>query len=189
MLSKEHFQILVVGGSQGARRLNRIFLDTLERLSPEEKQKIAVTHITGKLDFESIKTSYGVLGIVHDIHPFFEDMPQLYQKEDLAVTRAGANTLFELALFGLPGIVIPYPHAGAHQKACHAIVIVDYGQTLGWPTVAKTLELLLVGQRHASAVKKFIVVGLSINKPGENVVHDGSVHTGSFRRQFAHRST
>jgi UDP-N-acetylglucosamine--N-acetylmuramyl-(pentapeptide) pyrophosphoryl-undecaprenol N-acetylglucosamine transferase len=44
-------------------------------------------------------------------------MHELYAEADMAITRAGAGTLSELALFGLPAVIIPYPHAGNHQKA------------------------------------------------------------------------
>ena len=55
----------------------------------------------------------GIEALVFDFH---ERMEELYPEADLALTRAGAGTLFELALFGLPGIVLPYPHADGHQE-------------------------------------------------------------------------
>ena len=48
--------------------------------------------------------------------PFCEKMEKLYQEADMALTRAGAGTLFELALFGLPAVVLPYPHVEGHQE-------------------------------------------------------------------------
>ncbi len=108
--------LLVTGGSQGAARLNELVVEALSRLTHEETKNLAVIHITGKMDYERVVESYESLQLKRDIYPFFDKMHALFQQADFAVTRAGANTLFELALFGLPALVVPYPHAGAHQK-------------------------------------------------------------------------
>ncbi len=110
------FRILIVGGSQGAHSLNQLWRDALERFSHEEKSKLAVIHITGKMDFESVKTMYLSKQINALVFPFHEHMEEVYPEADLAVTRAGAGTLFELAAFGLPAVVVPYPHAEGHQE-------------------------------------------------------------------------
>jgi len=107
---------LVVGGSQGARRINETVSKTLKLLSPEESEKIAVIHITGKQDFQKTEEAYHELKFPSHVYPFFDKMHELFPQIDFALTRAGANTLFELALFGVPAAVVPYPHAGAHQK-------------------------------------------------------------------------
>lgn len=112
----ELFHLLVVGGSQGARGLNQLILDAIFQLNPEEKEKIAVTHITGQSDYIRVREEYEKMKFSAKVYPFSENMPALYRSCDLAVTRAGANTLFELALFQTPAFVIPYPHAGAHQS-------------------------------------------------------------------------
>jgi UDP-N-acetylglucosamine--N-acetylmuramyl-(pentapeptide) pyrophosphoryl-undecaprenol N-acetylglucosamine transferase len=110
------FSILVVGGSQGAQGLNGIVMEAIELLSDEERSKIAVTHITGKRDHSVVLERYEGLALSCEVHPFYSAMDELFRRTDLAVTRAGANTLFELAAFGVPAFVIPYPHAGGHQK-------------------------------------------------------------------------
>jgi UDP-N-acetylglucosamine--N-acetylmuramyl-(pentapeptide) pyrophosphoryl-undecaprenol N-acetylglucosamine transferase len=110
------FTLLVTGGSQGAQGLNAIVTDAIAALSDEERSKIAVIHITGKRDQSWVAERYGQWVLSSEVHPFFGAMDKLFQKADLAITRAGANTLFELAAFGVPALVIPYPHAGGHQK-------------------------------------------------------------------------
>ncbi len=107
--------LLVTGGSQGARRLNQLVVQALLCLTPAERENLAVIHITGKFDYERVRKDYETLKLKCDIHPFFDKMHELFQQADFAVTRAGANTLFELALLGLPALVVPYPHAGGHQ--------------------------------------------------------------------------
>lgn len=108
-------QLLIFGGSQGAHTLNRLVMAAMAGLSREERGKIAVNHIAGDTDYEWIVSMYDELGIRASVWKFFELMGDLYEQADMAVTRAGANTLFELALFKVPAIVIPYPYAEAHQ--------------------------------------------------------------------------
>lgn len=110
-------RILIVGGSQGAHRINEIVLDAFARFANEEKAKIAVIHITGKADYEWVCAAYKRLNVSHQAYPFFDNIDELYRQADFALTRAGANTLFELALFRLPAAVVPYPFAEAHQAA------------------------------------------------------------------------
>jgi len=122
----DQIRILVMGGSQGARGLNRAVLDCWASLSDEEKNKFVVTHITGDKETEIVADQYRKLGISSRIYPFYENMAELFRGCDLAVTRAGANTLFELAFYGLPAFVIPFPYAGGHQKL-NAQVFAQYG--------------------------------------------------------------
>ncbi len=110
------FTLLVVGGSQGSRGLNTIVTDAIAALSDEERSKIAVIHVTGKRDQVWVTERYEKLALSNEVHPFYSAMDELFCRADLAITRAGANTLFELAAFGVPAFVIPYPHAGGHQK-------------------------------------------------------------------------
>ncbi|HNX69360.1 MAG TPA: UDP-N-acetylglucosamine--N-acetylmuramyl-(pentapeptide) pyrophosphoryl-undecaprenol N-acetylglucosamine transferase [Candidatus Omnitrophota bacterium] len=112
----QRLTLLVVGGSQGAKGLNEAVVGAMEELSREERDKIAVIHITGKQDQAWVSGRYKVLELRAEVHPFCGDMDRIFRRADLAVTRAGANTLFELAFFGVPALVIPYPHAGGHQK-------------------------------------------------------------------------
>lgn len=113
--TENKFKILVVGGSQGSRGLNQKILESFLQFSSEEKKKLAVIHITGRSDFEWVENSYRENGIQAEVHAFHSKMHELYGQVDMAITRAGANTLFELALFGVPSVVIPYPYAGGHQ--------------------------------------------------------------------------
>lgn len=140
------FSLLVVGGSQGANSINRAVLGAFSNLTSEEKNEFAVTHITGKSDFEAVSEAYRGLNIKARVFPFFENMEALYAEADLAVCRAGANTLFELALFGVPAILIPYPYAGGHQQE-NATEFVNRGAAFCEPEAALTAERLLTLMR------------------------------------------
>ena len=110
-------QILILGGSQGSSHLNHLIPQTFKLLSAEEKQKIAVVHITGVPDFPKLEHVYDDLGIENEVFSFTDEMPGFYGTSHLVIARAGAGTIAEAALFGLPSILIPYPHAGSHQIA------------------------------------------------------------------------
>ncbi len=113
---EKKFYILVLGGSQGSLALNRITLNFFSSLTSAEKNRIAVIHITGKIEFERIRTAYSNMKMEHQVYAFSEEMGKLYSAADLVVARAGAGTIFELAVFGLPSILIPYPFAYGHQS-------------------------------------------------------------------------
>ncbi len=108
--------LLVLGGSQGARALNRLVPEALARLS--STLDLRVVHQTGPTDLEETRAGYARAGIAAELAPFLDDMPARYAAADLAVCRAGASTLAELAAVGLGAVLVPYPHAvDDHQRA------------------------------------------------------------------------
>jgi UDP-N-acetylglucosamine--N-acetylmuramyl-(pentapeptide) pyrophosphoryl-undecaprenol N-acetylglucosamine transferase len=75
-----------------------------------------VIHLTGVKDYESMMRSYHRLGpFEHRVHSFVDRMEEAYSASDLIVTRSGASALFEIAFFGRPMILVPYPFAASHQ--------------------------------------------------------------------------
>lgn len=156
-----HFTILVVGGSQGAVRLNRAMTQAFFEWKTREKFKLAVIHITGENDVQRVTESYRKLGMPHQVHVFHPRMADLYPQADIAVTRAGANTLFELALFRLPAIVIPYPHAGGHQlqnaepfRRAGAVWVEEEDAVLSSPErIYCKLEELIENQSHLQLMR------------------------------------
>ena len=114
--SPDRVRVLLVGGSQGSQGINQLWERMLRLLSDEEKSRLAVTHITGEGERERFQKMYPAIGMRATVFAYREQMEELYSRADLAVTRAGAGTLFELALFGLPSIVFPYPYAEGHQE-------------------------------------------------------------------------
>lgn len=108
--------VLIYGGSKGARSINQAFYPVLSNLLI----KAQVLHVTGIDNYEeakSIKT--GLSNNAEEYHPIgylHEDMGAAFAAADLVVCRAGASTLGELPLFGLPAILVPYPYAWRYQK-------------------------------------------------------------------------
>lgn len=109
------FTVLVIGGSQGAHSLNERFVESLLRLDDKAKGGLQVIHITGLNDYGWVKEKYGRMRLAHKVYSFMDKIEDAYNASDLVVTRAGSSAIFEVALFGKPMILIPYPFAMSHQ--------------------------------------------------------------------------
>ena len=106
--------VLVMGGSQGARGVNRAVLEALPSLAARGVQ---VLHITGPGEFETLKTAYAASPVKSTVVPFCKNMGMAYAAADVAISRSGASSLTELSAFGLPVILVPYPTAADdHQR-------------------------------------------------------------------------
>ncbi len=105
----------VFGGSQGARQINETMLAALPQLAEDP---IEIFHQTGAADFERVQAAYKASGVSAEVVEFERDMPRRYRWAHLALCRAGALTLAELSLSGLPALLVPYPFAADnHQEA------------------------------------------------------------------------
>lgn len=122
-LRDDRFTLLVFGGSQGAMSINRAMLDYIIRSQNDE---IQVIWITGKTAYdETLRTLSDRVDIKHMrcrlfLSPYMYNMPDAMAISDLAVCRAGASTLSELALTGLPAVLIPYPYAAENHQEKNA---------------------------------------------------------------------
>ncbi len=114
-LDKSKFTILVIGGSQGAHFLNETFVKAVSKIDEYTRSNLQVIHITGVTDYKWALKAYGDLGLEHVVNSFIDRIEEAYSASDLVVTRSGASVIFELAFFGKPMILVPYPFANAHQ--------------------------------------------------------------------------
>ena len=113
-LSDSKQTVLVMGGSQGARGVNRAVVDALPLLAAHGVQ---VLHITGPSEYEGLKAAYAASPITAAVVPFCQEMGLAYAAADVAVSRSGASSLTELSAFALPVILVPYPTAADdHQR-------------------------------------------------------------------------
>ena len=108
--------LLVIGGSQGARALNRLMVQAVTQLSEALRRRVQIVHLAGAADLRFVQTAYAAAGVPARVFPFLYRMAEAYAAADLVVARAGASTVAEATCLGLPMIVIPYPHAGGHQR-------------------------------------------------------------------------
>jgi UDP-N-acetylglucosamine--N-acetylmuramyl-(pentapeptide) pyrophosphoryl-undecaprenol N-acetylglucosamine transferase len=108
-------RLLVLGGSQGARWLNEQVPDALAMLAGCD---IVVRHQSGPADRAATSERYARLGITAEVHDFLADIAAHYTWADVAICRAGALTVSELATVGLPSLLVPFPFAtDDHQRA------------------------------------------------------------------------
>ncbi len=108
--------LLVFGGSKGARSINQALAANLNQYLAE----MHVIHISGQDNWEETQAQLSKLNeeqrAKYHAYPFLEeDMGAAFAAADLVVCRAGASTLGELPLFGLPAVLVPYPHAWRYQ--------------------------------------------------------------------------
>jgi len=119
--------IIFLGGSQGAKAINDLALGVAKEL---QKMGIKIIHQAGERDFERVKKEYEELGVEVELYAFTKEMNHLMSRADLAVSRSGASTLWELCANGLPALFIPFPHAASDHQYHNAKFIVE--NDLGW---------------------------------------------------------
>lgn len=127
--------IVVVGGSQGAVAVNRL----VRQCAPAWLEAgAAIVHLTGESDPD-------IGSLQHPQYfelPFYDDMATLFQRANLAISRAGAGTMTELAVTGTPAILIPYPFAAEDHQAHNAAVFAAVGAAQVYRQADLTPELL-----------------------------------------------
>ena len=116
-ISEHRPVLLVFGGSRGARSLNHALLGII----PDLAESIQIIHVTGELDWPMVSSYYEGLAVEvrknYNPYPYLhENMPHAMRAADLVVSRAGASTMGEYPIMGLPAILVPYPYAWRYQK-------------------------------------------------------------------------
>jgi UDP-N-acetylglucosamine--N-acetylmuramyl-(pentapeptide) pyrophosphoryl-undecaprenol N-acetylglucosamine transferase len=119
-------QILVLGGSSGAHRLNLGVLNALKILNENDVQ-LSIIHQTGEADMRLVEESYQGLGCDAKVVPFIDDIAAALEWADLIIARAGAMTVSEIALAGRPAVFVPYPFHRDHQQQRNAQVLARVG--------------------------------------------------------------
>ena len=123
--SKRHFEVLIVGGSQGAHAINETVTDMLEHL--ENMSDFRFVHQTGAADEPSVRVAYRRRETEAIVKPFFNDMARRYAAADLVVCRAGATTVAELTAIGKGVIFIPFPFAADNHQVHNARTLAEAG--------------------------------------------------------------
>lgn len=119
--------IIFLGGSQGAKAINDLAISVVPKL---RNLGIHVIHQCGEKDYKRVQNAYDMLGIDVELYGFTKEIDTLISRADLAVSRAGASTLWELCSNGVVAFFIPFPYAAADHQYHNASYIVE--NNLGW---------------------------------------------------------
>lgn len=122
--AKHHgsLRLLVVGGSQGAARLNAVVPEAIAKL--QGRLPLEVRHQCGTRGLALTEARYAELGVEAEILPFIDDMPSAYAAADILICRAGALTVSEVAAAGIAAIFVPFPAAVDDHQTRNALALV-----------------------------------------------------------------
>jgi UDP-N-acetylglucosamine--N-acetylmuramyl-(pentapeptide) pyrophosphoryl-undecaprenol N-acetylglucosamine transferase len=142
-LRLEWLTVLVMGGSQGAHAINETMAAALPWLE-EWRERTQFLHLSGPRDETLVRDAYEKNGFEAKVMSFCNHMELAYSAADLVVARSGAATLTEIAAFGLPAVLIPFPQAaGDHQlhnarvfERAGAATVIEESQLAGLHTMA-----------------------------------------------------
>lgn len=150
--------LLVFGGSQGARQINQALCQLAPRLDPAAFE---IFHQCGAADVLAVTDAYRAAGLRAEVVAFEPDMPRRYAWAHLALCRSGALTVAELALAGLPALLVPFPQAADdHQSAnAHALAAAGAARVLSprpldQDTLLRELEALAADPSALAAMSR-----------------------------------
>lgn len=121
-------RVLVLGGSQGARKLNQIVPGMSSLLAPGIR--LEIWHQSGSRHYTETEAAYRELNCTARLEPFIENMAAAYAWADIVICRAGALTVAELAAAGAASILVPFPYAVDDHQTANARYLVDAGAAI-----------------------------------------------------------
>ena len=124
------FNLLVFGGSQGARFFGEFMPLAIAKLSREMLATLRLTQQVRPEDMDAVRAAYEELGFTFELQSFFVDMPKRIANSHLVVCRSGASTIAELGVIGRPAIMVPLPHALDNDQLRNAESFASAGA--GW---------------------------------------------------------
>ena len=121
-------QLLVVGGSLGAKALNDTVPQSLALIPAQQRPQ--VIHQSGAKQIDALRASYAAAGVAAVLTPFIDDTATAFAQADLVICRAGASTVTEIAAVGAAALFVPFPFAVDDHQTTNARFLVDQGG--GW---------------------------------------------------------
>jgi UDP-N-acetylglucosamine--N-acetylmuramyl-(pentapeptide) pyrophosphoryl-undecaprenol N-acetylglucosamine transferase len=117
--------LLVVGGSLGAKVLNDVVPQAVALLPVERRPK--VIHQSGEKQIDALRANYAAAGVEATLTPFIDNTAQAFAQADLIVCRAGASTVTEIAAVGAAAVLVPFPSAVDDHQTRNARYLSEQG--------------------------------------------------------------
>jgi len=124
------FDLLVVGGSQGARILSEVLPAALACLPKAARERIRLTQQCRPEDLERVASAYAGLGFAAELRAFYDDLPERLARAHLVISRSGASSVAELLVLGRPALLVPYRFAADDHQRANALAVLQAGA--GW---------------------------------------------------------
>ena len=134
--------VLVIGGSQGARVLSDQVPEAIAGLPDEMRARLNVSHQARAEDAARVTEAYARAGITAEVQPFFDDVPRRLAECQLVVSRAGASSIADITVIGRPAILIPFAAATADHQTANARGLVSAQAAILIPESALDAESL-----------------------------------------------
>ena len=128
--------VLVIGGSQGARSLSDVVPAAIGALPETLRRWLRVTQQARAEDIDRVVAAYDRLGISAEVAPFFADIPRRLSEAQLVISRAGASSVADISVIGRPSILIPFAAATGDHQTANARGLVDSGAAVLIPEAA-----------------------------------------------------
>ncbi len=161
--NSEKVNIVVLGGSQGAKVFSEVVPESVGELSKTCRKKLCVYQQCRKGDEDVVKNLYERLNCEAVVNSFFENMPELYENATITISRAGASSVYEIAAAGVPAVFVPLPTAADNHQYYNAKEFADAG------------SCVLVNQSEFSALKlKSVLEDLIENRDKLKVMADSA---------------
>lgn len=162
-------ELLVLGGSQGARITSDMVPQAVAALPDEIRRNIRVSQQARPEDVERVERFYAEQGIQADIRTFFDDIPKRMSEAQLVIARSGASTVADISVIGRPSVLVPFAAAAGDHQTANARGLVDAGAAIMIPesqltveSLTQQIELVLGNARGAQMMAN---AALSIGKP------------------------
>ncbi len=121
------FDLLVFGGSQGARIMSDIVPHAVAQLPPALRERLRISQQARPEDGDAVRAIYATKAVQAEVAPFFRDLPARMSNAHLVIARAGASTIAELCVIGRPSILVPLPGAIDQDQLANATALTKGG--------------------------------------------------------------